>query len=249
MPNRIISLVPSLTEYIAEIAPNSLAGRTRFCIHPQPFISRIPIVGGTKQVNFEKIKTLKPDLIVLNKEENRKDDAKHLADLADIVVTEIDDIQSVLDELFALAKKINAETQALPLLNGIIEEFGNRIHLPKRKTAYLIWKDPWMCVGSRTYINDVMSNWGFENCFSNNTRYPEITLTDLQEAKPELVLLSSEPFPFKSKHIRELHSNLPKSKIQLVDGEIFSWYGSRMLPSFKKLNQLPDWDQLLPYSN
>jgi ABC-type Fe3+-hydroxamate transport system substrate-binding protein len=106
------------------------------------------------------------------------------------------------------------------------------------QTCYLIWKDPFMTVGGDTFINDMMNHAGFKNVFEKQNRYPEITIEQLQTVNSQLLLLSSEPFPFKQKHIYELQPLLPNAKIILVDGEMFSWYGSRLVKAPAYFQQL-----------
>ena len=233
---RIISLVPSLTELIIYFGlQEQLVGRTRFCIHPKEKIKSIPIIGGTKNPNIEKILALQPDLIIANKEENRKKDIDELCKYVEVIVTEIDTIDDALKWIKRLGNKLGVENEAETIISsvrGFITETGPFKEL---KTAYFIWKDPWMTVGNDTYIHDVMARFGLHNVFKDRTRYPETELTELVSLNPELILLSSEPFPFKEKHIQEIRVVCPNATIELVNGEWFSWYGSRMVPSFKAL--------------
>jgi len=216
---------------------SNLIGRTKFCIHPKQATSKITTVGGTKNPSIEKILSLKPDLIIANKEENRKEDLDMLSKYSEVVVTEIDSIESAFFWVKTLATLLGVEGRA----NDLIDEVKRIPPLPNSidmiNTAYFIWKDPWMTIGCDTYIHDVLKHFGLLNVFENQTRYPETNLEDLANIDPELILLSSEPFPFKEKHIVELKDRLPDSKIILVNGEWFSWYGSRMIPAFKGLTK------------
>ena len=233
---RIISLVPSLTELLFDLGlSDEIVGRTRFCIHPSEHIPKVPIIGGTKNPNIEKIRDLKPDLVIANKEENRKEDVELMRAFCEVVVTEIETVDHALFCIDELGSRIGKSDESNHLVEQILNYLPQQSYSEPIPTTYFIWKDPWMSVGHDTYIHDVMKLFGLENVFDDKTRYPETTLAELSEIKPILVLLSSEPYPFKEKHIQELKNELPESNIQLIDGEWFSWYGSRMLPSFKAL--------------
>lgn len=237
IPTRIISLVPSLTELIADLGlASQLIGRTRFCIHPKEIINQVPIVGGTKNPDLEKIKALKPDLIIANIEENRKEDIESLSSECEVLLTDINNIEDALLAIHDLGKRCGARDKAKELNTAIRRELD---HIPEENdatVAYLIWKNPWMSIGSDTYIHSVLSHWNLTNVFSDKKRYPQIHLSDIAKQKPDFIFLSSEPYPFKEKHFDEIAEQCPDSRIILADGEWFSWYGSRMLPSFKKLN-------------
>ena len=238
---RIISLVPSLTELLIDLGlSNQVVGRTRFCIHPSNKVSTIPIIGGTKNPNIEKIRDLEPDLIITNKEENRKEDVDSIIEFCEIIVTEIDTINDALFWIYELGLKVGKPEESNILIDQIREHIPIESNLNHIPTAYFIWKDPWMSVGHDTYIHDVMHRFGLHNVFVDRTRYPSTSIDELVILKPELILISSEPFPFKVQHIQELKNELPKSNIQLVVGEWFSWYGSRMLPSFKRIKSWRD---------
>lgn len=234
---RIISLVPSLTELLIYlgIGPR-LIGRTRFCIHPKQKVEEIEIIGGTKNPRIEKIYERQPDLIIANKEENRKQDVEALSDFTEIHLTEISTIQDALITINELGKKLELEKAAGRLISRISEQLEQK---PKTKTltaAYFIWKDPWMVAGSNTYIHDVLQTYGFQNVYDSLNRYPKTTLKQLASQNPDVILLSSEPYPFKEKHIGTIQEVCPASKIELVNGEWFSWYGSRMELAFEWLN-------------
>ncbi len=235
---RIISLVPSLTELLFDLGlEQQIVGRTRFCIHPEDRVNTIPVCGGTKNPNTEKILSLNPDLIIANKEENRKADVEALSDDVEVVVSDISTVEQAIEFIQQVGEKLEVQDPSTALTVRILEAFNQRPTKSSVDTAYFIWKDPWMTIGNDTYIHDVMVHYGLRNVFEEQTRYPTTTIEELVELSPEIVLLSSEPFPFKEKHIQELQSRLPNSNIMLVDGEWFSWYGSRMLPAFKGLNE------------
>ncbi|UJH92601.1 helical backbone metal receptor [Antarcticibacterium sp. 1MA-6-2] len=235
-PRRIISLVPSQTELLCDLGlQNSLVGVTKFCVHPQNIRKSKTVVGGTKNVHLEKIAALNPDIILCNKEENTQEMVEELTKIAPVHLSNVITFEDSLDLIFQYGEIFEIQETTAALVKNIIdaknrfEEEGIRTRL---KVVYLIWKKPWMAVGGETFINSLIEINGWENLFKNNKdRYPEITLNDLEMLKPDLVLLSSEPFPFKEKHVIELGEQI-KANIQLVDGEYFSWYGSRLLPAF-----------------
>lgn len=225
---KIVSLVPSITEALFDLGltENEVVGRTKFCIHPQDKIKNVPIIGGTKNINIEKIKALQPDLILANKEENVKDQVEALMDDYKVMVTNIDTIEDNYYLLKNLGKLFGKEDRA-QLYNLKIYDVLNQAKLDiPVKAAYLIWKNPYMTIGSDTFIHRILTEIGFENIFKNQTRYPQITTEDLADA--DVIMLSSEPFPFKEKHIEELKAFYPDKKIIIVDGEAFSWYGTHI---------------------
>jgi ABC-type Fe3+-hydroxamate transport system substrate-binding protein len=232
-PQRIVSLVPSQTELLCDLGLDErVAGITKFCVHPTEWFRTKTRIGGTKQLNFESISALNPDLIIANKEENNKGDIERLAKDFPVWVSDINNLDSAL-EMIQMVGEITG-TDASVLAEEIRVDFDKIQPIwPTQKTLYLIWKNPFMAAGSDTFIHDLMNRCGFENV-ANQARYPELSEEEIIKLNPELVLLSSEPFPFKAKHIQELQELLPKARIKLVDGEMFSWYGSRLklVPSY-----------------
>lgn len=234
---RIISLVPSLTELIIDLEPVAkLVGRTRFCIHPKEQITDIPIVGGTKNPRLDKIRQADPDLIIANKEENRPNDIKLLMDDFEVEVTDIATIEDALITIHNLGQKLEVTEQAEQLITDIQERLKERPDERTLRTAYMIWKDPWMSVGGDTYIHDVLEHWNLSNIFNSRTRYPKFDLEELQRYNPDLILLSSEPYPFQEKHLEQIEKACPAARVLLVEGEWFSWYGSHMKHAFERLN-------------
>lgn len=225
---KIVSLVPSITEALFDLGltENEVVGRTKFCIHPQDKIKNVAVIGGTKNINIEKIKALQPDLILANKEENVKEQVEVLMDDYKVMVTNIDTIEDNYYLLKNLGKLFGKEDRA-QLFNLKIYDILNQAKLDTPvKAAYLIWNNPYMTIGSDTFIHRILSEIGFENIFKDKTRYPQITTEDLANA--DVIMLSSEPFPFKEKHIQELQVFYPDKKIMIVDGEAFSWYGTHI---------------------
>lgn len=235
---KVISLVPSITEALFDLGltENEVIGRTKFCVHPAEKVKNIEIIGGTKNLNTDKIKSLQPDLIIANKEENVKEQVEELMKDFKVIVNNTETIEDNYYLLKNLGLIFNKEEKA-QVFNLKIYEIFNQVQLKSKvKAAYLIWKNPYMTVGSDTFIHHVLSEIGFENIFKNKTRYPEIEIADLNEA--DVIMLSSEPFPFKEKHILELKETYPDKKIIIVDGEAFSWYGTHIAKCenyFKKL--------------
>ncbi|WP_241331338.1 ABC transporter substrate-binding protein [Chryseobacterium arthrosphaerae] len=225
---KIVSLVPSITEALFDLGltENEVVGRTKFCIHPQHKIKNVAVIGGTKNINIDKIKALQPDLILANKEENVKDQVEALMADCKVMVTHVETIEDNYYLLKNLGKLFGKEERA-QAFNLKIYDILNQTKLDTPvKAAYLIWKNPYMTVGKDTFIHRILSEIGFENVFKDKTRYPQIEAEDLTEA--DVIMLSSEPFPFKEKHIEELRIVYPDKKIMIVDGEAFSWYGTHI---------------------
>ncbi len=240
-PKRIISLVPSISELLYDLGlENETIGITKFCIHPQQWFKTKEKIGGTKNINLQKIIDLKPDLIICNKEENVKEQVEEMATLFPVYLSDVNSFDTALQMIMEIGEITKRKNEAEDIIRRIESNFQKeKITLLKNnRVAYLIWKDPYMTAGGDTFISDMLKKIGFENIYTDKNRYPQVTITALQNAKPEYLLLSSEPYPFKEKHLAELKKHFAKSNILLVDGEMFSWYGSRMLlmPAyFKKL--------------
>ena len=235
---KIISLVPSITETLFDfgLTSNEIIGRTKFCIHPENLVKEVEVIGGTKNLNIEKIRALKPDLIIANKEENEKLQVEELSKDLKVWVTDIQNLEDntrFISDVGKLLKKPDLARNFNESIEAIFSEIT--IKTPK-KVAYLIWKNPLMTVGSDTFIHDVLNKIGFRNIFSDQTRYPEISLSDLQEA--EYIFLSTEPYPFKQKHVEEFQAEFPSEKIILVDGEAFSWFGTHLTKKAEYLQHL-----------
>jgi len=243
-PKKIVSLVPSQTELLFDLGlDEEIIGITKFCIHPKTWHQSKTKIGGTKKVNIEKIKSLHPDLIICNKEENTKEEIELLANIFPVWISDIKNLSEALEMINAMGEITGKSEKADLLIQKIKLEFSALQPIKTEKKAlYLIWKEPWMTVNSETFIHDMLARCGFTNVTQNKLfRYPELNKQELLMLNPDYVFLSSEPFPFKEKHIKELQEVLPKAKIKLVDGEAFSWYGSHLLKSgayFKELIQL-----------
>lgn len=241
-PQRIISLVPSQTELLFDLGlAGKMVGVTKFCIHPADQIKRVQIIGGTKKFSFSRIDDLQPDLIIGNKEENYQDGIDRLTEKYPVWMSDVISMHDAFQMMTEIGRVTDTHDQAMELVGKIKEAFDNIRPLPNpRKAAYLIWQKPYMAVGCNTFINTLLEYCGFENVFSDPARgrYPEITLDDIAAAAPDYLFLSSEPFPFKEKHKAQFLSQLTSDQIVLVNGEYFSWYGSRLLSAAEYLNQL-----------
>ncbi len=231
-PTRIVSLVPSQTELLVDLGlAASIIGVTKFCVHPEGLKKTKTIVGGTKQVHYDKIKTLSPDIIICNKEENTKEMVLALQQIAPVWVSDIctiEDNVKMIHEfgvLFSVQKK--ADNLVDTLLNAL-QDFKDFMALkPTRDVAYVIWKNPYMVAGSNTFIDYLLKLNNFKNVFcEKESRYPEVFEEELTKA--DILLLSTEPFPFNTKDVSQLKNAL-KREVRLVDGEYFSWYGSRII--------------------
>lgn len=232
--NRIVSLVPSQTELLHYLnVEKEVVGITKFCIHPKEWFNSKTRIGGTKNINIAKIKSLNPTLIIANKEENVQNQIEELATICPVVVTNICSLNDALEMINEIGKLTNKFIQAKQLniqIQAAFEQLHQfKQHFTTQRVAYFIWRNPYMVAGNDTFINNLLEACGFENIFSNFNRYPETTIEALQHLNVQTLLLSSEPYPFKEKHIQELQQQLPHTKIKLVDGEFFSWYGSKLL--------------------
>jgi len=226
----VISLVPSHTELLFDLGLHDFViGRTKFCIHPSPEIRNIPIIGGTKNIQIETIKSLNPDLIIANKEENIQTDVLTLAKDYPVWISDIKTLEDSFEMIKEIAALFNVTELGKSIQNRTISKIQSIASKQSMRAAYLIWNEPFMTIGSDTYIHHIMDQLGFENVFANHTRYPEVSIEDIKAAQPELILLSSEPFPFKEIHKIQFKTIFKGTQIEIVDGEVFSWYGSRII--------------------
>lgn len=244
-PSRIISLVPSLTELLVDLGlADKIVGRTKFCIHPAPVVKSITRVGGTKTPDIEEIERIRPDLIIVSKEENVKEQIDRLAQKFTIYVSDINSVETALEAIHQIAGLTDTAEQAVCLcgdisnsLSALRTGLGRIGQIP---VAYLIWNEPFMTVGGDTFIHNMLVAAGFDNVFGKRFRYPEISLNEIVEAGPKYLFMSSEPYPFSEKHIQQYKATLSDFGIIpiIIDGEMFSWYGSRMIKAavyFSKL--------------
>lgn len=243
-PQRIVSTVPSQTELLHYLGlEKEVIGITKFCIHPSAWFRSKERIGGTKQLNIAKIKDLKPDLILANKEENQKNQIEELALQFPVWVSDVNDLSSACVMIKEVGSITGREKKAEELVQGIRSAFYSENIIPNQRlrTAYLIWKEPYLTVGGDTFIHQMVEYAGFKNIFADRARYPQIEIEEINGLDCELLLLSTEPYPFKENHVEELKQLLPKTKILLVDGELFSWYGSRLLQAPSYFKNLHTW--------
>jgi ABC-type Fe3+-hydroxamate transport system substrate-binding protein len=235
---RIVSCVPSISELIFDLNAESLVGRTKFCVFPDS-IFRVPKIGGTKNLDLEKICKINPDLIVSAKEENDKSQIDFISKEFPV---KLFDIQTINDSLQMIIE-VGELVENLDLANEMVSKIKNIDFsirgLEHKKVLYLIWQNPWMTIGGDTFIADVIRKMGLINVFDSSRRYPIIPdIEAVRELKPDYIFLSSEPFPFKQKHQLKLETLFPNSKVLLVDGAYFSWYGSRFVYADKYFRSL-----------
>lgn len=229
-PKRIVSVVPSQTELLFELGlDEEVIGITKFCIHPDKWFRTKKRIGGTKTLKIAEIIALQPDIIIANKEENTQSDIALLQQHFPVWLSNILTIEDAFRMIAAVGSLVNKKQQATRLLSELTTDFATMpAFLKDKKAAYFIWKNPWMVAAGHTFVDSVLRQLGADNVFGRLERYPEVSAGDISSSQADLVLLSSEPFPFKEQHIAELQELLPEAKIVLVDGEVFSWYGSRL---------------------
>lgn len=238
-PKRIVSLVPSQTELLFDLGQEAkIIGITKFCVHPFHFKSTKKIIGGTKKVHFEKIRLLLPDVIIANKEENTKEIVEELSKICPVWVSDIITVEDNLQMIADFGKLLDCRTEAQKWTDKI--EFAYRDFQqfikdkPTKKVAYFIWANPYMVAGNDTFINEMLKLNNFQNIYQDKGRYPEIELKKMRlKGDPDCVFLSSEPFPFADEHAFEIGRFTHHAKTVFVDGEMFSWYGTRLVKAFE----------------
>jgi len=227
--NKIVSLVPSQTELLFDLGlQDQIIGITFFCVHPTSWKTKKIKVGGTKTININKVVDLQPDIVVANKEENVKEQIMELANHFPVFVTDISNYKESIQSIKEIAEITETNGIGDLLISEINNQFEKIKNKQQLKIAYLIWREPYMTVGGDTFISSMLNKAGFINCFQNLERYPIVSLDDLKEVDVDYIFLATEPFPFKEKHKKELVTLKPLERIKVVDGEYFSWYGSRM---------------------
>lgn len=236
LPKRIISLIPSQSEYLWDLGlKTELVGISKFCLHPKQMFESVTRVGGTKQLDIEKIKSLNPDLIIGNKEENVKEQIEELKVYFPVWMSDVNTLDDAFDMMLKLGEIFEKKAESEVMVTEIIESMKEVRNLFEgKRVAYFIWNKPYMVAATDTFIDSIMKECGIVNHFKDKKRYPEISIEDLDGA--DYCFLSSEPFPFDQKHIQELQGSVKNCRFVLVDGEMFSWYGShlRLLPHYLK---------------
>jgi ABC-type Fe3+-hydroxamate transport system substrate-binding protein len=230
-PKRIISLVPSLSKTVYDLTNGGHpSGITKFCIHPDVMFRSLPRVGGTKKIDIEKVKKLEPDLVLANKEENIKEQIEEIGNFTTVWLSDIISITDITEWISICAQIIGFPEKGKIMIKQIENVLNNIKDKWKGKTVvYLIWKEPWMTVGYDTFIHSILNHIGMKNLYDNQPRYPVTSPEEIKTLKPDYVFLSSEPFPFKDKDVKELQPYFTESKVCHVKGELFSWYGSYLL--------------------
>jgi ABC-type Fe3+-hydroxamate transport system substrate-binding protein len=241
VPQRIISIVPSQTELLYDLGlREEVIGITKFCVHPEEWFRTKTRIGGTKKLNLELIKSLNPDLIIGNKEENEQSQVEELTKHFPVWMSDVRNINDALQMISEVGNITGKAEEATNLVTKIRTLFSQHKtqNTNSKSAAYFIWYNPMMAAGSDTFIHSMLSYCNLSNVFSSLNRYPEISKEQLKSANPGLILLSSEPFPFREKHIEAFKRICPNAEIILADGELFSWYGSRLLKAPAYFTQL-----------
>ena len=231
---RIVSLVPSQTEYLHALGlEKEVVGITKFCIHPENWFRSKNRVGGTKQADLEKIRTLKPDLIIANKEENQKEDIEALQKEFNVWTSDIYNLEDSFEMMKSIGELVDRSIQADEIVDRIMSEKEQFIPFSGQKVLYFIWKNPYMISGEHTYIHHLIKEIGLTDASIHleGKRYPMMTIDEIKRLSPDVLFCSSEPYPFKENDLKELQA-LTGIKTILVDGEYFSWYGSRLMYAF-----------------
>lgn len=229
---KIISLVPSITELLVDIGlEQQIVGVTKYCVHPKHIMSTKELIGGTKTLDLDKIKSLKADLIIANKEENQKEQIEELQKDSPVWLTDIRSVADNWDFITETGVKCNRVTETNKLVKDGKKQWSQVKEIfNQKKVLYFIWRKPYMTIGSDTFINSVLSEIGFQSISNHlDGNYPEISPEWISEQNIDMILLSSEPYAFKEKHASEFLGFNPNAKVKLIDGEMCSWYGSRML--------------------
>lgn len=239
-PQRIISLVPSQTELLFDLGLGErIVGITKFCVHPKELVKEKIKIGGTKNFDLKVIEQLQPDLIIGNKEENYKEGIEALQKKYPVWMSDIFTLEDALQMILGIGDITGTLPKAQAIAATIQSRFAQLMPAtPPIRVAYFIWRKPYLVAGANTFIDHVLSRCGFENIAGQLARYPELSPQYVQATNPQVILLSSEPFPFSEKHVEEFQQLCPHAKIKLVDGELFSWYGSRLLQSPAYLAQI-----------
>lgn len=229
VPSRIVSLVPSITELLCDLGLEDLVvGCTKFCVHPPHLRSRQNNIGGTKNPRIEKIRKLMPDLILANKEENRREDVVQLREAAPVWVSDVAELAAGEDLIERLAVLFDRRIAGKEIIEANRHRLSENCVGGGVRALYLIWRDPFMGAGEDTFIHSVMERVGFENVLRGRNRYPTLERAEVESLRPQVILLSSEPYPFTPSHLEELRALFPFAELKLVNGEFFSWYGSRI---------------------
>jgi ABC-type Fe3+-hydroxamate transport system substrate-binding protein len=242
VPKRIISVVPSQTELLFYLGlKKEIIGITKFCIYPANKFKSTAKIGGTKTLSIDKIKWLKPDLIIANKEENDQNQIEDLAKICPVWISDVNTLEDAIEMIERVGAVTGKIVESTVLSKAISQKF-NEINIQplNLRAAYFIWRKPYMVAGKNTFIDDMLHKCGLINAFDIK-RYPEVYAGTIVDARPDVILLSSEPYPFKDRHFDEFKAMLPNVTVKIVDGEMFSWYGSRLLKAPEYFRELNEW--------
>lgn len=254
---RIASLVPSVTELVVALGlGRCLVARTGYCIHPAHALGAVPKVGGTKTVNLTKLQRLAPTHVIVNLDENRKQDVEAIAAWGTaapvIVVThpiEPADNLALIDDL---ATRFAAMPGVVGRAEALRADLRRELALTRPdgrrpvRVLYLIWHDPWMTVARDTYISTMLARVAWQTLpdarggRTGAARYPVLAANEPWLADVERVLLSSEPFDFGAEHAAAAQAMCPNARVEQVDGELLSWYGPRAIAGLAYLRALAD---------
>jgi ABC-type Fe3+-hydroxamate transport system substrate-binding protein len=246
-PNRIVSLVPSLTEALFAFGVGErVVGRTRYCLWPPRAVGKVPTVGGTKKADVRRVLELEPDLVVAVKEENTRENINELEEAGvRVFVGAPENVAEAITMLRELAGTIESP-RAGAVLHPIERVYGRlregAAQSERHRVFAAIWKNPYMSVGSDTYVHDVLKTCGGENVCGDMARYPVVTLEEIEALQPEIILLPDEPYPFSAEDLPGFYAlDVPAARsdrIHLVDGKLLTWYGPRMASSLVQLAAL-----------
>ncbi len=228
-PCRIVSLVPSQTELLFDLdLGDQIVGVTKFCVHPASARKTKTIIGGTKKFDIDRIKAIKPDLAIGNKEENYPEGIEAIRAICPVWMSDVVTLADAYGMIEGVSTVTGATEEGQRIVKEIREAFSQFGTLSARRVLYLMWYDPWMAAASGTFIHSIIERAGWTNVAAAHTRYPTLSGEDIRKLNPEVILLSSEPFPFGPKHEAEIRQLIPGPEVRFVDGEFFSWYGSRL---------------------
>lgn len=238
-PKRIVSLVPSISDLLCYLdLEEYLVGVTSYCISPESLLKNKTIIGGTKKFDLEAIEQLNPDLIIGDKEENYEAGIEYLSGKIPVWMCDFNTIAGSLNMIGELGQITNRKKESQKLIREILNGMSQLQKVSAKSVAYFIWRKPFMVAASQTYINDVLETLGLTNAFGKESRYPVVNMEAIASAHPDIIFLSSEPYPFSGKHIQELANLCPNAYVILVDGASFSWSGPRFLHAMDYFSDL-----------
>jgi len=238
-PKKVVSLVPSITYTLHRLGlEDEVTGITRFCKFPENWKKTKTIIGGTKDVKIERIANLQPDLILANKEENAKEAVEELQKIAPVYISDVSGLSTNARFINDLGEIFDKNDVARQINKNIDSNLKALKAYKPLKSIYFIWREPWMSVGGDTFISQMMQYAGFDNLLKHQKRYPVVKIEELKKMNPEMILLCSEPFPFKEKHQEEMQKYFPDTPIKIVEGEAFTWFGAYPEKAFQYLKEI-----------